>query len=225
MSVIHLPNTHYANLLSASSTPLIGSDVSWLVSLRERASTEFAEAGFPAPRDEEWRYTNITAIEKSQFTLAEKAGEVEQASLDEVLLEGCHHMVFVDGFYQSAYSSLSGLPDDVTVLPLSETLSASEEQQDLFKALISNKPTNDTSTKRFIIIVCLILIAAMVIANICGVDISDSIFWGVISLCGASAGLTMVKPSINISATDLYEPEADKSIGFKQITKPDTEIG
>jgi Fe-S cluster assembly protein SufD len=138
MSVTHLPNIHYANLLSASSTPLVGSDVSWLVSLRERAATEFAEAGFPAPRDEEWRYTNITAIEKSQFTLAEKAGEIDQALLDEVLLEGCHHMVFVDGFYQSAYSSLSGLPDDVTVLPLSETLSASEEQQDLFKALMDS---------------------------------------------------------------------------------------
>src|SRR2546428_13434153 len=35
---------------------------SWLAPLRRRAIDRFAEAGFPTTRDEDWRYTNLTAL-------------------------------------------------------------------------------------------------------------------------------------------------------------------
>ncbi|MBQ0725161.1 MAG: Fe-S cluster assembly protein SufD [Cycloclasticus sp.] len=138
MSVTHLPNTHYAGLLATATTSKIEAEADWLTSLRERAAAEFNVAGFPSPRDEEWRYTNISAIEKSQFSLSEKTAEVDQALLDEALLEGCYHLVFVDGYYQPKHSSLAGLADAVTVLPLSEVFTGSKEQQDLFKSLLDS---------------------------------------------------------------------------------------
>ena len=38
---------------------------SWLAPLRRRAIDRFSETGFPTTRDEEWRYTNVTALARS----------------------------------------------------------------------------------------------------------------------------------------------------------------
>jgi Fe-S cluster assembly protein SufD len=135
MSVTHLPNAHYTSLLSAQENHLIGYDVDWLNKLRKKASKTFSATGFPTFREEEWRYTNISPIEKKQFTVSEQAGKIDAAFLKTVLLEGCYHLVFVDGFYQAELSSMDGLPDGVTVSALSEGLS---EHEALVKSLLDS---------------------------------------------------------------------------------------
>jgi Fe-S cluster assembly protein SufD len=40
---------------------------SWLQKLRENAFTRFTELGFPTTRDEEWRFTNVAPIARTQF--------------------------------------------------------------------------------------------------------------------------------------------------------------
>ena len=79
MSVTHLPNAHYTSLLSAQENHLIGYDVDWLNKLRKKASKTFSATGFPTFREEEWRYTNISPIEKKQFTVSEQAGKIDAA--------------------------------------------------------------------------------------------------------------------------------------------------
>ena len=135
MSVSHLPSTHYADLLSADKSNLLGHELDWLSRLREDASKEFSGVGFPSPRDEEWRYTNISPIEKSQFTLSEKAGAIDEAFLKSTLLDDCHHLVFVDGFYQANLSSIDSLPEGVVVSALSAGLADNEE---LIKSLLDS---------------------------------------------------------------------------------------
>lgn len=135
MSVTHLPNAHYAGLIAADKSTLLGNDLAWLNSLREKASSEFADGGFPSPREEEWRYTNISPIEKSQFNLATKAGEVDADFLKDVLLDDCHHLVFVDGFYQADLSSVGELPEGVVVSAISAGLADNEE---LVKSLLDS---------------------------------------------------------------------------------------
>jgi len=130
--------SYYAELMSAEKKELIGKNVPWLTSLRERSSKEFSRAGFPSPRDEEWRYTNISAIEKHQFSSFEKAGSVDNELLEESLISDCYHMVFIDGFYQKELSSLSGLTEQVTVLPLSEAVNDEGEIQALLKSLLDS---------------------------------------------------------------------------------------
>jgi len=39
----------------------------WLQKLRETAFARFTELGFPTPRDEEWRFTNVAPIARTQF--------------------------------------------------------------------------------------------------------------------------------------------------------------
>lgn len=46
-------------------------DPGWLVDLRAQTLARFAEVGFPSPRLEEWRYTNVAAIAKLSLDLPE----------------------------------------------------------------------------------------------------------------------------------------------------------
>ncbi|MEW5056984.1 MAG: Fe-S cluster assembly protein SufD [Cycloclasticus sp.] len=135
MSASELSKTHYAELITASNEHLMGGELPWLTSVREKAGEAFAGEGFPTPREEEWRYTNVSALEKNQFSLATQAGTVDADFLKQVLLDDCHHLVFVDGFYQAELSSLADLPEGVIVSALSEGLAAHEE---LIKSLLDS---------------------------------------------------------------------------------------
>lgn len=133
MSATEISKTHYADLITASNPPVLGADLDWLNRLRKKASDEFKGNGFPTPRDEEWRYTNISAIEKNQFSLTSSAGTVDAGFLEQVLLDDCYHLVFVDGFYQPSLSATNGLPEGVVIAALSESLA---EQEALVKSLL-----------------------------------------------------------------------------------------
>ncbi|OUR88333.1 Fe-S cluster assembly protein SufD [Cycloclasticus sp. 44_32_T64] len=145
MSVKHLPNTHYTGLLSTQESHLIGQDLDWLNNLRKTASEEFSGSGFPTFREEEWRYTNISPIENKQFTPSDKAGEVDADFINGVLLEGCHHLIFIDGFYQSELSSIGDLAEGVVVSALSGGL---PEHEELVKSLLGS--TVETTALGFV---------------------------------------------------------------------------
>jgi len=54
----------------------------WLKNLREKAFAYFTENGFPTPRDEEWKYTNVTSLPiadyKLQITNLQKENETSE---------------------------------------------------------------------------------------------------------------------------------------------------
>jgi Fe-S cluster assembly protein SufD len=134
MSVTHLPTAHFEKLLT-EETSLCGQGLTWLTSLRNKAAEDFKGSGFPSPREEEWRYTNITPIEKSQFSLNNKAGKLDAEFLKTVLIDDCHHLVFVDGFFQADLSSIGTLVDGIVVSPISEGLVGNEA---LIKSLLDS---------------------------------------------------------------------------------------
>jgi hypothetical protein len=76
MSVLHLPNAHYKSLVSAHEDVLLGDQISWLNGLRKKAADQFSEIGFPSFREEEWRYTNVTPIEKNNLRCQENRGRL-----------------------------------------------------------------------------------------------------------------------------------------------------
>jgi len=57
----------------------------WLKSLRQEGFARFSETGFPTTHDEDWRFTNISAIAQTPFEVAPRtridAGEVEKFGL------------------------------------------------------------------------------------------------------------------------------------------------
>jgi Fe-S cluster assembly protein SufD len=46
-----------------------GHNLPWLRKLREDAFARFCEAGFPTTHDEDWRFTNVSAIARTPFVL------------------------------------------------------------------------------------------------------------------------------------------------------------
>jgi Fe-S cluster assembly protein SufD len=49
--------------------------------LREQAFRYFTENGFPTPRDEEWKYTNVAEIQNKQFNIQNLEGESQTSEL------------------------------------------------------------------------------------------------------------------------------------------------
>lgn len=97
----------------------------WLRELRRSAIASFRELGFPTTRDEEWRYTSVEPILAVDFARANgdalgvKAEEVFSSSFTD---PAYNRLVFLNGVYSPAMSSLRGLPAGVRVQSLAEAL-------------------------------------------------------------------------------------------------------
>jgi Fe-S cluster assembly protein SufD len=94
-------------------------DSSWLSRLRAAAMDCFELVGFPRVTDEEWKYTNVTAIARGGFSpsVADApsigAGDIASFLYPETETS---RLVFVNGAYDAALSSLTGLSNTVVAL-------------------------------------------------------------------------------------------------------------
>src|SRR5438094_8154870 len=76
-----------------------GHNLPWLRSLREHAFARFCEVGFPTTHDEDWRFTNVSAIARTSFELAQN-GQLAQEGLEQFRIEGAAcPLVFVNGHF------------------------------------------------------------------------------------------------------------------------------
>jgi len=106
---------------------LPGHALVWLRELRTGALQRFAERGYPSPRDEAWKYTNVTPLLKQAFapvTAPLRPDEVTRADLSAHLFgaAGIPLAVFVDGRFSAGLSDLASLPRGVEVRSLREML-------------------------------------------------------------------------------------------------------
>jgi len=94
----------------------------WLQSLRQEAFARFSETGFPTTHDEDWRFTNVTAVTNTPFELAGP----ETVSKEQLEIFGASQftccLVFVNGLFSQGLSTLAALPKGVTVGSLAAQL-------------------------------------------------------------------------------------------------------
>jgi Fe-S cluster assembly protein SufD len=116
---------HYAAEFERLADGLAGHSVPWLRELRRDAIARFAARGFPTPRDEDWKYTRTTALEKRNFNCA-LAGElmVDIGRIVEALHaeDAAQRLVFIDGRYFPALSRVNELPPGAAAVSLNEAL-------------------------------------------------------------------------------------------------------
>jgi Fe-S cluster assembly protein SufD len=95
-------------------------DLAWLKKLRHDGFARFSVAGFPTMRDEDWRFTNPSAITKIAFHLARNGHTLPSVeSLAPFFMTGlASRLVFVDGRFAAALSTIGELPKGVTVASL-----------------------------------------------------------------------------------------------------------
>jgi Fe-S cluster assembly protein SufD len=98
-----------------------GAAPQWTRSLRLSAIARFEELGFPTTKNEDWHFTSVAPIAERDFApLTSATGSVTPAQLAPFTFGaiGWHTLVFVNGRFDASLSSVGGLPDGVSVLPL-----------------------------------------------------------------------------------------------------------
>lgn len=89
--------------------------------LRKQGQQQFALKGLPSKKDEDWKYTSLWQLTQQSFNHdVTQPGQVVVS--DWQLLTDAYQLVIVDGHVDFTASSLSGLPEGVTVQPLSQSL-------------------------------------------------------------------------------------------------------
>ncbi|HEY7866899.1 MAG TPA: Fe-S cluster assembly protein SufD [Psychromonas sp.] len=110
-----------------SKEVLPGHLLPWLTAIRESAIENFATQGFPGPRDENWKYTNIKRLLKTEYCLAQQASTPSINSIPSRISEqqSCpdeHSLVFINGAYHSELSSISPLPEGIILSSFAQAL-------------------------------------------------------------------------------------------------------
>lgn len=92
-----------------------------------RAALEavFAD-GLPSARMERWKYTPLRAFERRAFAAAAAAPSVDAAAIADI---PAPRMVFVNGRYDAALTDFSGLPEGVSLQPLSQALRGDDARE------------------------------------------------------------------------------------------------
>ncbi|PYX07332.1 MAG: Fe-S cluster assembly protein SufD [Acidobacteria bacterium] len=99
-----------------------GRDLPWLRQLREDAFARFCEVGFPNTHDEDWRFTNVSAIARAPFQLAQDGG-LSNEEVEPFRIKGAAcQLVFVNGRFVRDLSSIGKLPAGVNVNGLAEEI-------------------------------------------------------------------------------------------------------
>ena len=98
---------------------LPGQRIEWLADLREAAVQSFGKTGLPTPKVEEWKYTNLRALDG--FDFSETPGNADAAvDLPDAVGAG-PRLVFVDGVFRDDLSQLRDF-DGVRFTPLADRL-------------------------------------------------------------------------------------------------------
>jgi Fe-S cluster assembly protein SufD len=117
----------YLRAFERSSTPSESNAPDWARSLRLSAITRFETLGFPTTKNEDWHFTSVAPIAEREFDLlAPPKHGVKAAQLVPFTFgaRDWHTLVFVNGRYDAALSSVAGLPDGVTLVPLKQAYEA-----------------------------------------------------------------------------------------------------
>jgi Fe-S cluster assembly protein SufD len=96
----------------------------WLKDLRQAGMERFAAVGFPTTREEAWRFTDIAPIVGTAFAPPQaSAAPISPEAVDAILGgPSALRLVFVDGAFSPALSSVSGLPAGLKLGSLGDAL-------------------------------------------------------------------------------------------------------
>jgi Fe-S cluster assembly protein SufD len=131
---------------------LLGVNPEWLQRLRRDARDRFERLGFPTSRMEEWKNTNVAPIARTAFVPAAD-GAVDATQVAAADLPGLDgpRLVFVNGRFEEALSSLDNLPGGLQVTSLAREIAAGGDtlQQHLAGLASIDEPFNALNTALF----------------------------------------------------------------------------
>jgi Fe-S cluster assembly protein SufD len=126
----------YENAFAELEPVLKKTGPAWLHEMRRTGIDRFAALGFPALREEDWRFTRTRPIAEVDFRVA-PAGAIDEKTLVARTFDdtGCHRLVLVNGRVDRARSRIGKLPKGVRIESLAE---AFMRDGDRIRAMIQN---------------------------------------------------------------------------------------
>src|SRR5438552_775500 len=112
MNVEAAPISQYIRQFAEAKPSLPGSGFAWLEALRDEAIDRFDKNGFPTPRVEAWKFTNLGLLARTVFpsVATQLAPALANAQLTAFrLTPNCHLIVFVNGRFRADLSTLDHL--------------------------------------------------------------------------------------------------------------------
>jgi Fe-S cluster assembly protein SufD len=100
----------------------VASQPRWLQSLRQEAFARFTETGFPTTHDEDWRFTNVSAVSNTAFELAGLERVTREQLEPFAVSQFASRLVFVNGLYSADLSALAAMPAGVKIGSLAARL-------------------------------------------------------------------------------------------------------
>jgi Fe-S cluster assembly protein SufD len=148
MNVDMLDRFHQA--FGTLGSTLAGANLLWLRNARRRAFEQFGALGLPPTRDEDWKYTNVSALERRTLHFAPSLdGEVRAdraMACDAAALastdEPTQLLVFVNGCYTPALSRTAGVAGHVFAGSITQALDAMPERLEPLIAACADAPAN-----------------------------------------------------------------------------------
>ena len=108
-------NTNYLESLLRGQIEISAAPVSWLNALRAEALERANALTVPTPRDEDWRFTDLSPLYKTALRPSIRPAEVAMSAIEPWLVdEAGNRLVFVDGVFASNLSVLR--PEDGIVV-------------------------------------------------------------------------------------------------------------
>lgn len=98
--------------------------------LRHQAIDRFATLGFPTLKMEEWRFTNVAPIARTEFNLAPERGGIVLGDLAPYRYADSIQLTVVNGHLVPEFSDLRCLPEGVIVCSMAESLASHAEKID-----------------------------------------------------------------------------------------------
>ena len=90
---------------------LAGAGIEWLDKLRSDGLARFGKLGLPGPRDEAWKYTNLTRMGRTRFVTCLAGAEPAVDAVPEGVLDiDAVRLVSVNGRLRPALSNLAPCP-------------------------------------------------------------------------------------------------------------------
>ena len=123
------PAVHYQAAFTRFDSDAGATAPAWLGELRRSAIEQFARAGFPTRKQEEWRFTDVSPIAKTAFALAgpsHDAAAIEHAQAYGFGAEALVELVFVNGHFKPQLSRLGKLPAGAKAMSLHDAVAADE---------------------------------------------------------------------------------------------------
>jgi Fe-S cluster assembly protein SufD len=97
----------------------------WLQSINERGVNLLSDQALPSTRDEDWRFTDLSALYRTNFQLAQPttATDLEAWTTSDLSIR----IVFVNGFFSAEHSTLDALPSGITVQTLNGAVEIAQD--------------------------------------------------------------------------------------------------